>query len=697
MKRALQLLGGTLLGLVLAEGLFRYADDGAFAHVNFYVPDATLGVRLAPGATERIAFGGNPVTTVRVNAEGYRGADWGPPTDGEIVVIGDSQVFGLGVDEDQTASAVLAATLGRPVRNAGVPTYGPTEYLAVLEETLAARHPSAVVLVLNFSNDPFEVNTPNTERHAVWDGWAVRKETAPDAVFEFPGRRWLMSRSHLVLAVRRAWWTPPEAWGRGVASEGTWAQVVGAATARPEPPPPISDAAVRTEVEEAVGRRVEVERDLGWLYGQLFPELHGPEGDLVLEAVRTHAHAGDIVSERAYAESSRAIEVTAEQLRTGARLRRELEGRLTAWLAEHPDHRHAEGVREALATRARLDAQLGTLATRVAADVGGRSPLDPLVLAARDRCRAAGAELLVVALPLDVQVSSAEWAKYGNVAPLDMTHTRVLLTDLVQNAERLGVRALDATDALAAAEPGAFLDADLHMSPKGQAALAAAVAARLEAPAPVVVPGGGLPDGRTRVPTWEELTFANEIVVTGSTRNRCSTRRLREWMVVDCTPPRDGAWEAVGVRVVEGEEALVGGGTRSVLVTPLVPGRPVVADFTWTNRTERLTVAWEGDTPKMAFSPTARPLARAASGCVAELLDWRKDRWFGDPSRGCEASFPDDCDAQLACAAGTRAPLPTCADGAVNAGSAGHCHASCEATPCATGTCADWMGARVCL
>jgi hypothetical protein len=70
---------------------------------------------------------------------------------------------------------------GRAVLNAGVPTYGPREYLATARELLAERKVASVVVVLNFVNDPFELERPNRERHAVWDGWAVRSETAPAA------------------------------------------------------------------------------------------------------------------------------------------------------------------------------------------------------------------------------------------------------------------------------------------------------------------------------------------------------------------------------------------------------------------------------------------------------------------------------------------------------------------------------------
>src|ERR1700733_7586879 len=155
--RFVMVLAGLAVGLAIAEVVFHIRDDGAFPHLNCYVADDHLGVRLQPGASERISFGGNPVSSVRINADGYRGDDWPAPGSGEIVVVGDSQVFGLGVEEDETFSARLAARTQRAVLDAGVPTYGPGEYRAVIAELLAARHPSVVVLTINMVNDLFEL------------------------------------------------------------------------------------------------------------------------------------------------------------------------------------------------------------------------------------------------------------------------------------------------------------------------------------------------------------------------------------------------------------------------------------------------------------------------------------------------------------------------------------------------------------
>ncbi|MBA3546943.1 MAG: hypothetical protein H0T76_10710, partial [Nannocystis sp.] len=117
-----QLLLGLGLGAVIAEIAFMQRDDGAFPHVNFYVPDPELGVRLEPGASMRFQLRQNPLSTIHVNSRGFRGSEWPAARDNEVIVVGDSQVFGLGVEDDATFSAGLAGRSHRPVINAGVPT-----------------------------------------------------------------------------------------------------------------------------------------------------------------------------------------------------------------------------------------------------------------------------------------------------------------------------------------------------------------------------------------------------------------------------------------------------------------------------------------------------------------------------------------------------------------------------------------------
>src|ERR1044071_5197917 len=109
LARCAMMLGGLAAGAGVAEAVFAYRDGGAFPHLNVYVADPELGVRLEPGATEAVAFGGNPVTRVRINRDGFRGDELPPPGVDDVLVVGDSQVFGLGVEQDETFSARLDA------------------------------------------------------------------------------------------------------------------------------------------------------------------------------------------------------------------------------------------------------------------------------------------------------------------------------------------------------------------------------------------------------------------------------------------------------------------------------------------------------------------------------------------------------------------------------------------------------------
>jgi hypothetical protein len=550
-RRLAQIAGGLLLGLALAEGAFHVRDHGAFPHLNLYVPDARLGVRLRPGRSQRLAFGANPLTSVRIDREGLRGGGLPPPVEGEVLVVGDSQVFGLGVEEDQTASAELSRMLGgRTVINAGIPTYGPPEYNAVIEEILAKRRARIVVYILNLANDLFEASHPNRERHSVWDGWAVRKETAPEAITWFPGREILFRQSHLVYAVRGFWHDRgPALDERGFASEGTARDLLGAAArageehARADRETEAREAERAAAIGDAAKRELATDLALERLAREMFADLRWERGDVYQKA---RDNPGDIVSHAALdadgsvvrrrtPEEARGPRVTVEILINGAQFRQQVEERLRA-LAELVAELEANGVvrvsalppdaaarwrtrddpwgdqrlaeliaqgltveqgaqepghgawvlgkgrahpiirtfeeREAL--RKRLDEMRRTPAEVVRA----WSPMTPILREAKATCDAHGAALLVVALPMDVQVSPAEWAKYG-AAPVDMDPAKVLVADLVASAERLGASALDATPALASAEPGAFLDGDIHLTPKGHRALAAAIATKL--------------------------------------------------------------------------------------------------------------------------------------------------------------------------------------------------------------------------
>jgi hypothetical protein len=333
-----------LLGLLLSEAGAGALRGFAFPYLNLFTPDARYGVRLLRDQTTRTRSRSGRVTAVRTNAQGFRGPDWSEEPGG-ILLLGDSQVFGYGVDERDALAAQLAAATGREVLNAAVPTWGPTEYALAAEELVPRFRPAHVVFVANVANDWVEARVPNTRRVTARDGWVHRARGERTAPASFPGRDLLLRRSQLVFLAREL-------------------QVV--------------------------------LRD-----GGLPPN------------------------------------VSAE---------------LIAKLARQPARRDAEGFATPLASSLRTT---------------------------REVCRAHACEVTAVALPLDVLVDEREWSKYraqraGRARPA-LSGARRLLTEFIEDARRLGVRTLNLEPVLRGVSPGAFLDDDYHLSPRGHAAIAAAL------------------------------------------------------------------------------------------------------------------------------------------------------------------------------------------------------------------------------
>lgn len=668
LKAVAKVVLGLALGVGLAEVVFSQRDAGAFPHLNLYVADEALGVKLQPNARMKLRVADtNPVTTVRTNAQGFRGDDWPAPTPGELLVVGDSQVFGLGVEEGETFSARLSELLGVPVLNAGVPTYGPREYTAVVEEVLRARRPATVVYVMNLSNDLFEVDRPNKDRHAVWDGWAVRTETAPEAVTDFPFRRALMSRSHLVFALRRLLHTSADAAANpGFATEGSWRDVVSASAGVQAPPP--ADEATREmlsrreglakqleEVDERIRDVVSVRVDDDEAFARGLQPIAPKGGD-----------PRDIVQVR-YAEGARRADKTAYELfMASVGLERNAEV-----LAKLATKQRVGDLVTLLEQRKKLRESAGAL--REEQPGLAPRPIDPVLQATKAACDAAGARLVVVALPLDVMVSPDEWKKYG-VPAIDMSPTRVLIDDLVARADRLGALGVDPTAALAAEEPGVFLDGDLHLTPKGHLALARFLAGELTRPREVKSELA-LPPGRSWPPTEDEWRQVDECKVKGSSALSCETRLVREWLRVVCRdlevdggPPH---------RVVEISVLSGGHGDTATfryegdtLIIPVLEGDEAKVRFVWDHELRELTLSWpRGGARAFSFGDAKRANPRQAVGGLKYV-----QHPYMSPLQGA-----------------------ACPDGQVRAGAMRRCAPGCDdQTPCATGTCTPWPGGSFC-
>lgn len=170
-RRVAGLAGGLLIGLALAECGARLAwrverpagaeagavGEGESIHGPHMRLDPELGFRLEPGFSAVVV---EPETRaqVRINRYGMRGPDPDPtraPRE-RWMVLGDSFVSALQVEQDETFVALLDGGMDAEVLNAGVDaysTYQATRWYRRIDERLPA---DQVLLVFYVGNDPID-------------------------------------------------------------------------------------------------------------------------------------------------------------------------------------------------------------------------------------------------------------------------------------------------------------------------------------------------------------------------------------------------------------------------------------------------------------------------------------------------------------------------------------------------------------
>jgi hypothetical protein len=128
-----------------------------------YRADPELEMKFRPGFTGYFVHPQYARQRVVVNGAGFRGRDWpaapDPGTVG-VLLLGDSMLFGMGAEEDETIAAHLelglaAAFPGRrfQVFNASVPGYGPRHELAMLVREYPRLAPAVCLALFNDGND----------------------------------------------------------------------------------------------------------------------------------------------------------------------------------------------------------------------------------------------------------------------------------------------------------------------------------------------------------------------------------------------------------------------------------------------------------------------------------------------------------------------------------------------------------------
>lgn len=166
---------GAVLALLLVEAAFRlfwplpkwFAD---FQQAGMYAPAESGAPKLQPGYTGTLKIGSDRLTNVRINNLGMRSEDGEniprkQPGERRVLVVGDSLVFGYGVEASEALPNMLGgglkklgieATLG----NGGVPGYGSRHYvphMARLDQPFGA---DAFVVCGYLGNDAIDDTRP---------------------------------------------------------------------------------------------------------------------------------------------------------------------------------------------------------------------------------------------------------------------------------------------------------------------------------------------------------------------------------------------------------------------------------------------------------------------------------------------------------------------------------------------------------
>lgn len=179
-KNILLVLLSIILALLMAEGLVRMFVDEEYDYPRgLYVADNTRGYWLSPGfCGSHRQINGDFSVRYCINKFGYRNTGVAyPVSESEVLILGDSFSFGVGVNDEETFSSMLSDISGLRVTNGAISGYDVPSAIKALDIALAeGAHPKVVVLGIYLGNDllPADVR-PIAEEVAVIQGVQVSR------------------------------------------------------------------------------------------------------------------------------------------------------------------------------------------------------------------------------------------------------------------------------------------------------------------------------------------------------------------------------------------------------------------------------------------------------------------------------------------------------------------------------------------
>jgi hypothetical protein len=179
--KALLSLLAVMAALALAEAAARYEFKWPPARISppgfGWMEITPAGLRLVPDThIDRYNAARGGTFRLDINARGLRGPEIMADHRGRarVLVLGDSIVFGPGLDNDQTLPARLGSALGprAEVLNAGVPGMSLRDEVDYFEELDGPLRPAVVVLGF-YLNDPLRSYVLTSEYGHLSDFWVV--------------------------------------------------------------------------------------------------------------------------------------------------------------------------------------------------------------------------------------------------------------------------------------------------------------------------------------------------------------------------------------------------------------------------------------------------------------------------------------------------------------------------------------------
>lgn len=154
-KNILLLVVSTVIVLAICELFIRILFPQINAHDAMFQFNETLGWEFIPNKKGTIVYEGGINLTVQVNEDGYRDASFQSKNeDTKIMVLGDSFVSNVSVEDDQVFTQVMESQLtNTSVYNLGVNGYGQVQEYLVLKEWYPKLQPDLIMVLIYLRND----------------------------------------------------------------------------------------------------------------------------------------------------------------------------------------------------------------------------------------------------------------------------------------------------------------------------------------------------------------------------------------------------------------------------------------------------------------------------------------------------------------------------------------------------------------